>query len=326
MIKLSIIIPVYNTRKYLSKCLDSIVNQNIDFSEVELIIINDGSTDGGEIILEKYAEKYPFIKVYHQENQGSASAKNLGLSKIKGEYVTVIDSDDEIYKNVLAEIIDYIKVNDLDICYLKYDTYDEAGCLLAEIENIGQQNMIKSGIEHERRTLTPVFYKSELIVKNNIKFPHEVMIGEDSVLNVKTQFFAQRVSSFDLPYYKYMKRISSVSNQGRSEKAFESFKNALIEIRNFENQVSKKSEAENIYFRNVYHIFITRILELNILPALDEEKYQQTTNLLTQLHLKELMKWQDEKYPCFSSNFYKFKKHQQILRLKTRIHRFIFRK
>ena len=94
MNKVSVIIPVYNTSKYLDKCIDSLVNQTLD--DIEFIMVNDGSTDNSKEIIEKWVKKDKRIKLYNKENGGQASARNLGLTKAEGEYIAFLDSDDYI--------------------------------------------------------------------------------------------------------------------------------------------------------------------------------------------------------------------------------------
>ena len=95
----SIIIPVYNTAKYLPNCLDSIINQS--YCNLEIIIIDDGSTDDSYKIAKKYASKDPRIKLVHQKNSGQSSARNKGLSLSKGNFIAFVDSDDKVNKKFI---------------------------------------------------------------------------------------------------------------------------------------------------------------------------------------------------------------------------------
>lgn len=105
MIKISLIIPVYNVEKYLEKCLNSCVEQDIPIESYEIIVINDGTKDNSLSIIKRFKEKFQNIKIYSQENQGLSAARNKGLSLAKGEYVWFIDSDDWIENNCLKKVI-----------------------------------------------------------------------------------------------------------------------------------------------------------------------------------------------------------------------------
>ena len=95
MPKISVIVPVYNTERYLSKCLDSILNQTYD--DIEVIVVNDGSTDNSELIIKEYVNKFPNkLKYYKKENGGLSDARNYGVEKAIGDYLCFVDSDDYI--------------------------------------------------------------------------------------------------------------------------------------------------------------------------------------------------------------------------------------
>ena len=115
MIKISIIIPVYNCEKYLEECLDSVLRQTL--KEYEIICVDDGSTDCTIDILKKYAEQDFRIKVLHQKNQGAGVARNLGLKHAEGEYIAFLDSDDYyLDTDALMCMYEICKKNDVDVC------------------------------------------------------------------------------------------------------------------------------------------------------------------------------------------------------------------
>ena len=109
---LSIIVPVYNTATYLPACLDSILSQG--FTDFEVLLVDDGSSDGSEAICDRYAEADSRVRVFHQENGGVSSARNLGLSQAKGEWIYFVDSDDEMLPDGLQTLVDCIS-DDVDI-------------------------------------------------------------------------------------------------------------------------------------------------------------------------------------------------------------------
>ena len=111
--KISVIIPVYNTEKYLKECLDSIVNQTL--KDIEIICVDDGSTDDSLSILQEYAKKDNRIMIIDQKNSGVSSARNSGLDKATGEYLAFVDPDDWIDKDMYEQTIGYMANNDLDI-------------------------------------------------------------------------------------------------------------------------------------------------------------------------------------------------------------------
>lgn len=108
--RISIIVPVYNAERYLHKCIDSILNQT--YNDIELLLINDGSTDLSGVICDEYAQNDNRIRVLHKENSGVSATRNIGLDNITGEYVTFIDADDWIETSMLNDVYEKIKADD----------------------------------------------------------------------------------------------------------------------------------------------------------------------------------------------------------------------
>lgn len=122
MLKVSVIVPVYNTEKYLSKCLDSLVYQTL--KDIEIIIVNDGSPDNSQKIIDDYVKKYKNIKAFEKKNGGLSDARNYGIKKASGEYIAFLDSDDyvtvdmyeKMYKKAISQHFDMV-VCDLNYVY-----------------------------------------------------------------------------------------------------------------------------------------------------------------------------------------------------------------
>ena len=113
-IKVSVIVPVYNVEKFIDKCLNSIVNQTL--KEIEIIVVNDGSPDNSQKIIDKYVKKYPEkVQSFIKENGGQGSARNLGIEKAKGEYISFVDSDDWLDLDALEKMYSLAKKDNSDI-------------------------------------------------------------------------------------------------------------------------------------------------------------------------------------------------------------------
>lgn len=138
MEKISVIVPVYNVSQYLRKCIDSILEQ--DYKNFEIILINDGSTDDSGKICDEYAEKYKNINVYHQKNGGISSARNLGVSKVTGKYISFVDSDDFVMKDFLSSMHSNLKNNNVDIsCCGSYEYFNKNKITNSNYINIEQK-------------------------------------------------------------------------------------------------------------------------------------------------------------------------------------------
>lgn len=153
MIKVSVVIPVYNVEKYLPKCLESIINQTL--KDIEIICINDGSKDNSAAILLNYAKKDKRIRIINQENKGAGAARNRGLEIASGDYLYFIDSDDWADKKLLEKLYCKITKNNSDICICK--------TLYADENSIG-----KFRIFNMLSCFSPLYFFKDLCIKNRI--------------------------------------------------------------------------------------------------------------------------------------------------------------
>lgn len=185
--KISIIVPVYNVKLYLSRCIDSILNQT--YQDFELILVDDGSTDCSKEICDKYASKDIRIKVFHKSNGGVSSARNFGLSKITGNYVTFVDSDDFLMPNHLANLAQYADIYDWVMTNRK--VIDENNKiqyeynLLKKIEAYGRLQVDE--VCHNLKfyiLVTNKLYKTTIIKRHNIQFINNSHIHEDGIFNL----------------------------------------------------------------------------------------------------------------------------------------------
>ena len=222
MYKLSVIIPVYNVENYLRECLDSITNQTV--KDIEIICIDDGSSDNSPDILKEYQKKDSRIKIITKENGGQASARNLGIKEAQGEYIAFIDSDDFIEAEMLEKLYTKAKDDNLDIAMCKIATYDNQ---TEEIKDnvwyymLGVFRDFDKDIFNHKDTreftchiaVTPYnkIYKTTLLKENNILFP-EGLIFEDEKFFYDTYLRAKRVSIVDefLYYYRINRKGSTV--------------------------------------------------------------------------------------------------------------------
>ena len=307
--KLSIIIPIYNVEKYLRNCLDSIFDQDISLDVYEVILVNDGSPDASKVIIEDFQKKYPNIIYIEQENKGVSSARNVGLDCATGTYITFVDPDDAVYKNTFKSILERVETYALDILYLNIEAYDTTGTLLKKSYKIGDDEIISDGLTHPRRTFPPTVYTRKVI--NTTRFVTSITIGEDTVFNAMVQYNASRCSYFSLPYYKYTVRPDSASRKIRTEKAFEGFLIAIAclvayRTKNFPEPNAKQKD----YFDTVMGIFLSRIIEFNLLPLPNKKRFFKIKNLLKFYNLEYLATVVSSDFKFFNSNYTVFLGYQ----------------
>ena len=229
MIKLSIIIPVYNVEEYLEECLDSISKQTME--DIEIICIDDGSTDNSPDILENYSKKDKRIRIITKENGGQASARNLGIQEAQGEYIAFVDSDDFIEETMFEKLYTKATDNNLDIAMCKialYDNQTEEINKNAWYYMLGVFRDFEKDIFNHKDTkeftceisVTPYnkIYKKSLLKDNNILFP-EGLIFEDEKFFYDVYLRAKHVSIVNefLYYYRVNRKGSTVDISKESD-------------------------------------------------------------------------------------------------------------
>ena len=203
MNKISIIIPVYNTEKYLEKCLSSIINQNI--KELEIICINDGSLDNSLAILEKFAKLDKRIRIINQLNQGVSVARNSGLNIAQGEYIMFVDSDDWLEQNCLETIYNLAKQNDVDILEFRHDAYLGGKRCSGNFDNLKKYRSNKNIAENVQLlyVIWDKLYKREFLIKNNIVFPKGLINAEDGIFNLECLYASPNIEISEKLCYHY---------------------------------------------------------------------------------------------------------------------------
>lgn len=196
----SIIVPVYNVERYLPKCVDSLLNQTL--KSIEIILVDDGSTDGSGLICDQLTDQYNHVKVIHQENTGLGLARNSGLVMARGEYVAFVDSDDFVNSRMFSHLYDLAKQYDADAVYGKHKRFwKEEICeseILKESLQIWHDDQIRQYIL-DRIGLPPTdlddcyygapvcggIFRRSIITDNNLKFVSErQFIAEDIVFDI----------------------------------------------------------------------------------------------------------------------------------------------
>lgn len=219
--KISVIVSVYNTEKYIEKCLDSLLNQT--YSNIEIVVINDCSTDGSLKILKKYAKKYDnMILIENKENKGLSYSRNVGLEKATGEYIGYIDSDDYVDPTYYEQMMKAIKkekseiaIADMKIVYEdgSFPDYVSKGCN-GEVNTL---NIIKNGLA---ASACNKLFKREIIEK--YKFS-EGKLNEDLAVILPSIVAAKKISYVENNNYYYVQHTGSIQNSRFSDRRFDIF-------------------------------------------------------------------------------------------------------
>lgn len=235
----SIVIPIYNVEKYLNECIDSVVAQT--YINLEIIVINDGSSDDSLQILHSYGSNYENIKVLTQKNQGQSVARNMGISHATGKYIYFLDADDYIHIKTIEKLVEKMERNDLDLIRFSARTFSD--------DNLHEYNMRSynfssyfdkskvynneefSQINLEAFTASPVLYmtKKEILIQSNLKFKPTI-IHEDEIFTLELFLNVDRVMYDPFPYYNRRYRKGSTMTTNTKEHNLKSFESRVIVV------------------------------------------------------------------------------------------------
>ena len=292
MKKVSIIVPVYGVEKYIDKCLDSLVKQSL--KEIEVIVVNDGTKDNSQKIIDKYVKKYPDkIKSYIKENGGQGSARNYGLKKATGEYIGYVDSDDFVEKDMYKKLYNKAKENNYDIVV----------CGNYNVSEDYQNKNIDTFINNYNTDLENIFfgkmavwnkiYKRDILIKNKLEFKEKVWY-EDLAFTLKAIMNSNTFAFIDEPLYDYLIREGSImnnSNVQRNLEILDAFNDILFYIKH-----NKKEEYfSKIEFLAIDHIYISAIVR--VLKADSDKNIKKET-------IEKLINYMNKNFPNYKSNKY----------------------
>lgn len=220
-IKLSIIVPIYKVEKYLRKCVDSILHQDILQDEYEIILVDDGSPDGCGVIADEYASKYTNIRAIHQTNGGLSAARNTGLGVANGEYIQFVDSDDYLEPGVLGALVSKMDSDSLDVLRFDYQNVNEKYEVFQPYKEVmpfvDLRDEICDGLTFLDERLGYACYACQFIIrasllkKSGLLFKEGILF-EDTEWAPRVLIRAARVTSTRLVVYNYLLRSGSITH------------------------------------------------------------------------------------------------------------------
>lgn len=227
MYKVSVVIPVYNVEKYLKKCIDSVLGQS--YKNFEIILVDDESTDNSGKICDEYSSKYQFIKTIHKKNGGLGLARNTGMNVAQGEYITFVDSDDIVEKNMIESLMKPIIEQGADTVIGGFKRIDTENNILSE-EKYANEMVIGSDIYNKtfikmlgssprgqdslKMSVWNVMYSKKIILENHLLFVSErKLVSEDIVWNFSYFKFSQKLCVIASTEYRYRKTPGSLTKK-----------------------------------------------------------------------------------------------------------------
>lgn len=258
MAKVSVIVPVYNVEKYVEKCLDSLANQTL--SDLEVIIVDDGSTDSSAKIVKKYIKKHPNMKYYHKKNGGLSDARNYGMMHATAKYIAFLDSDDYVAPHTYEKMYQKAKKHDSDMVECNfYWAYDKKMKKDIGIPYSGKKEML----EKARVMAWNKLYKKEVLEKANVLFPKGLQY-EDVGFFYKLIPYLETISFEKEPLVYYVQRDDSIANTQNKKTAdiFTVLKDVLEYYKEKKLYEEYKEVLEYTYTRLVLCSSFRRIVKI----------------------------------------------------------------
>lgn len=275
---ISVIIPVYNTEKYLAACVNSVLRQ--ENVSLEIILVDDGSTDSSSSICDNYAKIHDNINVVHIKNSGPATAKNVGLKLAKGDYVSFTDSDDELEPTMFHEMISAGKKYNSEIVCCNFKEADAHGVIshtncsgniyvfdkVEALRHILSKDLIYTG------SVTKIF-KRELLTQNNISHNDGLKTDEDFIMNIKAFARCNHCVVVDKCFYIINYRENSLSHSYFKENINKYINNRFIRSQIIEKTVNEECPEliEWAYLQNIMY-FNELLGRITLFPSLFYDK------------------------------------------------------
>lgn len=300
MPKVSVVVPVYNTQKYLEKCLDSLVYQTLD--DIEIIVVNDGSPDESQKIIDRYVQAYPNkVRAYIKENGGLSDARNYGIKKASGEYIGFVDSDDYVNLDMYENMYKKAKEEDFDmvVCDIRYVYENTSKEVSSQVEeDISDINKIKAQMVNIYPAAWNKIYKKELF-ENGVLFKKGVWY-EDVEFLYRLFPYIKSIGTLKKPFVNYVQRDGAITStfDERVYNYINNF-NGIVEFYKDKNFYEDYfSELEYSYVRYLYMTFIRTTCNFN------KEEYKKACKLAKKNVLEKFPNYKQNKYIHGLSGFY----------------------
>lgn len=323
MVKVSVIVPVYNVEQYMDKCLNSLINQTL--SDIEIILVDDGSTDNSGKKCDDYALNDKRIKVIHQKNKGLSAARQSGLSVCKGEYIAHIDSDDFVNEDYLKILYNFGKDNDADIViaqikFYRENIFSDAGVFLGGqiYRELNQKLSILRNDKDKCWTsvVNKIYSKNLINTMENHKNPPNLSVGEDCLWMIKAAFFANKIATVDDSTYFYRYNPTSLTHIV-NDKMLKDKDTTTKEIIKFMNEYKfDKTSVETVLDNCIWHNLFDKSKTLDYLKLSIYSKYYEKS-IFNLKYLGKFLKCNIQffKYKLtFNKNRKKYKEKYLILK------------
>jgi len=264
MIKVSVIVPVHNAERYLVKCIESLLNQTLE--EMEIILIDDASTDSSGKICDEYAILHNNVRVLHINEKSVASARNAGIQVAAGEYIGFVDSDDYVHQDMFGAMYKEAISNDCDMVFCNTNEVDVNGSILnkrfaylpvsMDISNADMRTYLCQVDSYKLLWFVcKSIFRRDLIVDNEISFLNG-NIGEDTLFNLETILCSNKSRFINEYYYNYVQTPNSIIRGGYKDKFYEHLNNAYIDRKRISEKHNLKDYQSSLCDYSMSHSII----------------------------------------------------------------------
>lgn len=285
---LSIIVPIYNVERYLAKCVESLLDQDLSPEVYEIILVDDGSPDGCGKICDEYAAKFANIRVLHRANGGLSAARNSGLEMAQGQFIQFVDSDDYLESNVLKTLVAKMDADNLDILRFNYQNVNERYGIFDPYKEgksfVDYRDEICDGLTFLTERLGFGCYAWQFIISrklfDNCRFKEGVYF-EDTELTPRMLLKAERVTSTDLMVYNYLMRKGSITKSVDENKKKKVLNDKFLLIDEMQEQMRTVSDKR--WFEGMISLTV-----LSIIGFICENYFEQRKQFLHKLKSKRV--------------------------------------
>ena len=285
-LKLSIIVPIYNVEKYLRKCVDSLLQQDLMLEEYEIILVDDGSPDSCGAICDEYASSYGNIKVIHRPNGGLSAARNSGIEVARGDYIQFVDSDDYLEPNVLKTLVGKMDADKLDILRFNYRNVNERYEVFEPNKVskpfVDYRDEVCDGLAFLTERLGFGCYAWQFLIRSelldNCGFKEGIYF-EDTEWTPRLLHKGSRVTSTDVMVYNYLLREGSITKSIEEKKKRTVLKDRLLLIDSLQEQ---KENADDMRW---FEGMIAQIV-LSVISNVSESFYDERQIVMKELKSK----------------------------------------
>lgn len=284
--KLSIVVPVYKVEQYLSKCVDSLLNQDLLSEEYEIILVDDGSPDQCGVICEEYADRFAQVKVVHRKNGGLSAARNSGIEVAQGQYVQFVDSDDYLESNVLGNLVRKMDEDRLDVLRFNYqnvnEQYEAFEPNKVSKPFVDYRDEICDGLTFLNNRLGFGCYAWQFVIRcellENCHFKEGIYF-EDTEWTPRLLLKAQKVTSTNALVYNYLMRQGSITQSVDEVKKRKVLDDKLLLIDSMQEQL--RDATDKRWFEGVI-----AQTALSIVGCVCENFYAEKENVIQTLQSK----------------------------------------